>query len=290
MRFWLCRQGKKALRAIPHLRAAARARAARPPIHALFPRSRLAGPRLPGARVCVMQSRVWRGCGLEQLQAIAGAVGRGLQRGHLVLLRGPIGAGKSEFARAMVRAAVGQEELAVPSPTFLLAQDYASKRAATTAPSAAERILHADLHRLYASTPDTSVPMPVWKHGPLAEPPSTGAEAAAVPVIAEADLEAMGFSAALLAGAVLCEWPEGLSKSAVWGGTGAGGPIMVSVQLSTAPATNPAAEPALTGLAAAARAAAEAAKVQVAGRDVELSWWVGDGIDSMHWSGINWPR
>lgn len=249
-------------------------------------------PLQQGERTCGMRSRLWRNCGLDQLQAVAGAVGRGLQRGHLVLLRGPIGAGKSEFARAAVRAAVGKEELVVPSPTFLLAQDYGSQRAATTTPSAAERILHVDLHRLYLSTPDASAAMPAWTAGPLAEPDAgaqaRGSDAAAVPEVAGADLEAMGFIAALRSGAVLCEWPEGLSRSAVWAGCGPGGALLVSVQpAQSLVARSPGG---LTGLAAAAKAAAEAASVQVAGRDVELSWWGSTGTHGDYWSGLPWPR
>lgn len=45
--------------------------------------------------------------------------------GDAVLLSGPMGAGKSAFARAFLRAATGEPDLRVPSPTFTLAQAYA---------------------------------------------------------------------------------------------------------------------------------------------------------------------
>lgn len=44
--------------------------------------------------------------------------------GDAILLEGELGAGKSEFARAFLRAAARNEELEVPSPTFTLVQVY----------------------------------------------------------------------------------------------------------------------------------------------------------------------
>ena len=41
-----------------------------------------------------------------------------------ILLEGPLGAGKSTFARAFLRAASGDPALEVPSPTFTLVQGY----------------------------------------------------------------------------------------------------------------------------------------------------------------------
>lgn len=61
--------------------------------------------------------------------------------GDIILLEGPIGAGKSHLARAYIRARLGQAE-EVPSPTFTLVQQYDG-----TPP-----IWHADLYRL--SHPD----------------------------------------------------------------------------------------------------------------------------------------
>ncbi|WP_426956011.1 tRNA (adenosine(37)-N6)-threonylcarbamoyltransferase complex ATPase subunit type 1 TsaE [Muricoccus radiodurans] len=49
----------------------------------------------------------------------------GLARpGDAILLEGPLGAGKSAFARAFLRAAAGDPGLEVPSPTFTLVQSY----------------------------------------------------------------------------------------------------------------------------------------------------------------------
>jgi tRNA threonylcarbamoyladenosine biosynthesis protein TsaE len=44
--------------------------------------------------------------------------------GDAILLEGPLGAGKTEFARAFLRAATGDQALEVPSPTFTLVQAY----------------------------------------------------------------------------------------------------------------------------------------------------------------------
>jgi tRNA threonylcarbamoyladenosine biosynthesis protein TsaE len=44
--------------------------------------------------------------------------------GDALLLEGPLGAGKSAFARAFLRAASNDPALEVPSPTFTLVQSY----------------------------------------------------------------------------------------------------------------------------------------------------------------------
>ncbi|MCK8786475.1 tRNA (adenosine(37)-N6)-threonylcarbamoyltransferase complex ATPase subunit type 1 TsaE [Roseomonas sp. NAR14] len=66
-----------------------------------------------------------------------------LRPGDAVLLDGPLGAGKSEFARALLRALAGDPALEVPSPSFTLVQGYALPGG--PAGSAAH---HLDLYRL----------------------------------------------------------------------------------------------------------------------------------------------
>jgi tRNA threonylcarbamoyladenosine biosynthesis protein TsaE len=64
-----------------------------------------------------------------------------LRAGDTLLLEGPIGAGKTHFARAVIKArlrAAGRDE-DVPSPTYTLVQTYGDGTA---------EIWHADLYRL----------------------------------------------------------------------------------------------------------------------------------------------
>jgi tRNA threonylcarbamoyladenosine biosynthesis protein TsaE len=57
-------------------------------------------------------------------EALAARLAARARRGDSLLLEGPLGAGKSTFARAFLRAAAGDPGLEVPSPTFTLVQSY----------------------------------------------------------------------------------------------------------------------------------------------------------------------
>lgn len=73
--------------------------------------------------------------------ALAARIAPDLRAGDVVLLEGPIGAGKTHFARSLIQArlaAAGQAE-DVPSPTYTLVQTYEAGGA---------EIWHADLYRL----------------------------------------------------------------------------------------------------------------------------------------------
>ncbi|HWT10723.1 MAG TPA: tRNA (adenosine(37)-N6)-threonylcarbamoyltransferase complex ATPase subunit type 1 TsaE [Roseomonas sp.] len=61
---------------------------------------------------------------LSATHALAARLAGLLRPGDAVLLEGPLGAGKSEFARAVLRAAAHDPALEVPSPTFTLVQSY----------------------------------------------------------------------------------------------------------------------------------------------------------------------
>ncbi len=72
--------------------------------------------------------------------ALARMLAATLRPGQVILLDGPVGAGKTHFARAFIRARQGDEAEDVPSPTFTLVQTYDD-------PMGTE-IWHADLYRL----------------------------------------------------------------------------------------------------------------------------------------------
>jgi tRNA threonylcarbamoyladenosine biosynthesis protein TsaE len=73
---------------------------------------------------------------------LGAAIAAALKPGEAVCLSGPLGAGKSTLARALVRALTTPDE-DVPSPTFTLAQFYEGPRL---------KVAHFDLYRL--SNPD----------------------------------------------------------------------------------------------------------------------------------------
>ncbi|HZF76912.1 MAG TPA: tRNA (adenosine(37)-N6)-threonylcarbamoyltransferase complex ATPase subunit type 1 TsaE [Acetobacteraceae bacterium] len=60
----------------------------------------------------------------EATARLAGRIAARARPGDALLLEGPLGAGKSAFARAFLRAASRDPALEVPSPTFTLVQGY----------------------------------------------------------------------------------------------------------------------------------------------------------------------
>lgn len=76
---------------------------------------------------------------LDDTVALGRRLAAGLRAGDALLLEGPLGAGKSALARAILRALLRDPALVVPSPTFTLVQTY-------DAPDFA--VAHFDLWRL----------------------------------------------------------------------------------------------------------------------------------------------
>ncbi|MGJ0620247.1 MAG: tRNA (adenosine(37)-N6)-threonylcarbamoyltransferase complex ATPase subunit type 1 TsaE [Methylocystis sp.] len=84
---------------------------------------------------------VWRldvGSEAETIE-LAREVSTLVHSGDAVMLAGDLGAGKTTFARAMIRALVEDPALEAPSPTFTLMQIYEG---------AGTRVVHADFYRL----------------------------------------------------------------------------------------------------------------------------------------------
>ena len=76
---------------------------------------------------------------LSATRAFAAALSRFIVPGRVFCLSGPLGAGKSEVARAMITASCGPQD-DIPSPTFTLVQPYQA--------SGGFEVWHMDLYRL----------------------------------------------------------------------------------------------------------------------------------------------
>jgi tRNA threonylcarbamoyl adenosine modification protein YjeE len=74
---------------------------------------------------------------------LAGGIAAALLPGDLITLSGDLGAGKTTFARALIRYLAGNDDIEVPSPTFTLMQGYELPCFA---------LVHADLYRLSGPT------------------------------------------------------------------------------------------------------------------------------------------
>lgn len=74
--------------------------------------------------------------GTHRLMADVAAV---IEPGDVITLSGDLGAGKTTFARALIRFFAGDQSIEVPSPTFTLTQTYTLPRFV---------LVHADLYRL----------------------------------------------------------------------------------------------------------------------------------------------
>src|SRR3984893_4127996 len=75
----------------------------------------------------------------EAMHQLVQDIAIALEPGDLITLSGDLGAGKTTFARALIRHLAGDATVEVPSPTFTLMQAYDLPRFT---------LLHADLYRL----------------------------------------------------------------------------------------------------------------------------------------------
>jgi N-acetylmuramate 1-kinase len=75
----------------------------------------------------------------QQLCRLAEDIAFALKPGDILALKGDLGAGKTTFARAIIRAVSGGGDLEIPSPTFTLVQSYSAGRF---------DVAHFDLYRL----------------------------------------------------------------------------------------------------------------------------------------------
>ena len=88
------------------------------------------------------QRRVARACSEEEVATIAATLASTLEPGFRVLLEGPMGAGKTTFARALLLA-LGVHQPPEGSPSFAIAHEYESEKGG---------VVHVDFYRLKAES------------------------------------------------------------------------------------------------------------------------------------------
>ncbi|MDR3607673.1 MAG: tRNA (adenosine(37)-N6)-threonylcarbamoyltransferase complex ATPase subunit type 1 TsaE [Oligoflexia bacterium] len=96
-----------------------------------------------------------RGCSEQALIELAGQLGPELKPGDRVLLEGSLGAGKTTFARALLRA-LGVIQPPEGSPTFAIAHEYET--------ASRVGVVHVDLYRLKseAEIDEAGIPDYFW--------------------------------------------------------------------------------------------------------------------------------
>jgi tRNA threonylcarbamoyladenosine biosynthesis protein TsaE len=121
----------------------------------------------------------------EDTFALGARLGADLRAGDVVVLSGPLGAGKTVLAKGIAHAM--DVDGAVISPTFVLARVHPARR------SGAPAMVHVDMYRLLESTPD-----PRSKAVPSAD------------LLAE--LDSLDLDTDLTDAVVVVEWGQGLAE------------------------------------------------------------------------------
>jgi tRNA threonylcarbamoyladenosine biosynthesis protein TsaE len=106
-------------------------------------------------------------------EGLAARVAALARAGDAILLSGELGAGKTSFARAFLRAASGDPGLRVPSPTFTLAQTYPLRSGITATHYDLWRLVRpSDLLELGFEESRAGIVLVEWpdRLGPLAPP------------------------------------------------------------------------------------------------------------------------
>jgi tRNA threonylcarbamoyl adenosine modification protein YjeE len=105
---------------------------------------------------------LWKGasgCSELILGTLARELAGVLKPGDRVLLEGPMGAGKSTFARAVIEA-LGVRQPAEGSPTFAIAHEYSGTRA---------EVVHIDFYRIRSEDEidEAGIPAYFWERHPI---------------------------------------------------------------------------------------------------------------------------
>ena len=117
-------------------------------------------------------------CSQRQIERLAVTIASLSKKGDLVLLSGPLGAGKTTLARAFIRQLISDLSAEIPSPSYTLAQSYAP------ADGVGPMVWHFDFYRI--------------------EDPS--------------EITELGLEEAQAEGVVLAEWPEHAGSALAGGG------------------------------------------------------------------------
>lgn len=117
-------------------------------------------------------------CSQRQIERLAVTIASLSKKGDLVLLSGPLGAGKTTLARAFIRQLISDLSAEIPSPSYTLAQSYAP------ADGVGPMVWHFDFYRI--------------------EDPS--------------EITELGLEEAQAEGVVLAEWPEHAGSALATGG------------------------------------------------------------------------